>query len=78
MLTSTIPITVEQRIRQALRQKSATVDVDRLQITEENGRVTLRGVLRTPAEILLVERAAWATSGVYSVRNHLQTGYKLM
>jgi osmotically-inducible protein OsmY len=69
MLASTIPITVEQRIRQAVRQQSHTAEVERIRIIVEDGTVTLRGVLPTPEEISLVERAAWATCGVYSVKN---------
>jgi osmotically-inducible protein OsmY len=78
MHTSTAPVTIEQRIRQALRQKSATTEVERIQIIVDDGTVTLQGVLRTPEEITLVERAAWATCGVYAVRNQLRTGYKLV
>jgi osmotically-inducible protein OsmY len=78
MLTSAIPVTIEERIRQAMRQKSATREVERIQITVDDGTVTLQGVLRTPEEISLVERAAWSTSGVYSVKNHLRTGYNLV
>jgi osmotically-inducible protein OsmY len=78
MLTSTMPVTIEQKIRQALKQQSATPEVERIQITVDDGTVTLEGMLRTPEEIALVERAAWSTCGVYAVRNHLRTGYRLV
>ena len=64
------PFEVGQKIKDALR-RSAELDANRVTVEAANGRVTLKGTVRSWAERLDVERAAWAAPGVTQVDDRL-------
>lgn len=63
---------VKSRIRMALR-RDAELDAERVRVTVEMGKVTLRGVLKTSAEITVAEAAAWGAPGVEVVESYLRS-----
>lgn len=68
------PSVVKQQIEAALK-RSATVDAGRVNVeTLPNGRVVLRGTMRSWTERSDAERAAWATPGVAIVEDELAVG----
>ncbi|MHB1862796.1 MAG: BON domain-containing protein [Gemmatimonadaceae bacterium] len=64
---------VNQRIEQALK-RSAAVDADRITVDAKNGKVVLRGTVRSWAEREDAERAAWAAPGVSEVDDEIAVG----
>jgi osmotically-inducible protein OsmY len=64
------PLEVSERIREALR-RTAEVDAARVSVAAEEGRVTLRGTVRSWAERADAERAAWRAPGVVEVLDQI-------
>lgn len=63
---------VERKIRQALH-RDAELDAERIHVSVNGGKVTLRGMVRTAAEIATAESAVWAAPGVTEVESHLRS-----
>jgi osmotically-inducible protein OsmY len=70
------PREVEEKIREALT-RSAEIDAERIHVTVDGGKVILRGVVRTWAEVAAAESAAWAAHGVKEVESHLRSDDEL-
>ena len=64
---------VSQHIKDALR-RTAEVDANRVQVEAREGKVTLRGTVRSYAEMRDAERAAWSATGVTEVDDKLMIG----
>lgn len=64
---------ISQRIADALR-RAADLDAKRIEVEARDGRVTLRGTVRTRAERRDAERAAWSAPGVIDVIDHITIG----
>ena len=64
---------VSQKIKEAL-QRSATVDAGKIFVDSKDGKVVLKGTVRTWAERLDAENAAWAAPGVFSVEDKIAVG----
>jgi osmotically-inducible protein OsmY len=64
---------LRQRIADAMR-RSATIDASRISVEAHDGTVILRGTVRSWAERLDAERAAWGAPGVGTVEDHLSVG----
>lgn len=62
---------VKKKIKEALH-RSATVDSERIQIEMVGNKVLLKGKVRSYAEKMDAEYAAWALPGVESVKNELE------
>jgi osmotically-inducible protein OsmY len=67
---------VAKRIREALH-RAAEIDAERIHVSVDGGKVTLRGVVRTSAEIATAESATWAAPGVTEVESHLRSDDEL-
>ncbi len=65
---------VNQRIEDALK-RSAAIDADKITIEARDGRVVLRGTVRSWAEREDAERAAWAAPGVTEVDDELAVAF---
>jgi osmotically-inducible protein OsmY len=64
---------VSAKIRDALR-RNAEHDADRITVEAADGKVTLKGVVRSFAERSDAERAAWSAPGVMSVDDRIAIG----
>ena len=62
---------VSQAIAGALRRR-AKLDADRITVEAADGKVTLRGTVRSPSERRDAETAAWSARGVTHVGNRLE------
>ncbi len=65
---------VNQRIEEALK-RSAAFDADRITIEARDGKVVLRGTVRSWAEREDAERAAWAAPGVSEVEDEIAVAF---
>lgn len=65
---------VNQRIEGALK-RSAAIEADRISVEARNGKVTLRGTVRSWAEREDAERAAWAAPGVSEVDDEIAVAF---
>jgi osmotically-inducible protein OsmY len=64
------PFEVGNKIKDALR-RSAEMDANRITVQAAGGEVTLKGTVRSFAERVDAERAAWAAPGVTKVRDEI-------
>lgn len=64
---------VSNRIKDALR-RSAESDAERITVEAAEGKVTLKGTVRSWSERMDAERAAWAAPGVTQVEDHIAVG----
>jgi osmotically-inducible protein OsmY len=64
---------VSQKIKDALR-RSADVVADHITVETHDGAITLRGSVRSLAELRDAERAAWGAPGVTKVDDRLVVG----
>lgn len=65
------PGDVKNQIQKAL-ERSAQVDAQKISVEASDGKVVLRGDVRTWAEREDAERAAWAAPGVSGVQNEIR------
>ncbi|AEV98622.1 ornithine aminotransferase [Niastella koreensis] len=65
------PADIKQKIKSAFL-RSATFDSDRIQIDVDGSTVTLRGKVRSWAEMKEAEREAWLAPGVMKVKNEIE------
>ena len=68
--THVSPFDVSQKIKDALR-RNAELDAEHITVEAKDGAVTLRGSVRSYAERMDAERAAWAAPGVTRVDDHI-------
>jgi osmotically-inducible protein OsmY len=68
------PVPVEEAIGRAFR-RSAALDASKLDVSTEDGTVTISGQVRSWAEHDDAIAAAWAAPGVRQVRDHMTVGY---
>jgi osmotically-inducible protein OsmY len=69
-----IPVDVRNQIEQAFK-RNAQIDARRISIETDGGKVILRGIVRTWAELSEAEATAWAAPGVSEVENWLTVTY---
>ena len=68
--TTTSTYDVSKRIKAALHRRAES-DANGIQVQANDGRVTLKGSVRTAAERMDAELAAWAAPGVRSVEDRI-------
>ena len=68
--TSASPFQVSQNIKDALR-RTAEAEAEKITVESHNGRVTLKGSVRSWIERVDAERAAWAAPGVTAVDDQI-------
>jgi osmotically-inducible protein OsmY len=64
------PSEVKNKIEEALK-RSAETDARRINVEVQDGKIILRGTVRSWAEEEEAERAAWAAPGVRAVESHI-------
>ena len=64
------PTEVKSRIESAFR-RSAEIDAHQIKVEAKDGKVSLRGSVRSWSERQEAERTAWAAPGVTGVENHI-------
>ena len=67
------PMEVSSKIKDALRRK-AEADADRVTVETRDGKVTLRGTVRSFVEREDAENAAWSAPGVSEVEDRIVVG----
>jgi osmotically-inducible protein OsmY len=67
------PVEVGRKIKAALH-RSAELDASRIQVEAHDGRVTLKGTVRSWAERTDAERAAWSAPGVTAIDDQIVVG----
>ncbi len=65
---------VNQRIQDALK-RSAALDADKISVEAKDGKVVLRGTVRSWSEREDAERAAWASPGVTEVDDEIAVAF---
>jgi osmotically-inducible protein OsmY len=68
------PENVERRIKGAM-ERSARLDAESVEVTSENGTITLRGTVSSWADHDAAVAAAWAAPGVTRVKDHILVAY---
>jgi osmotically-inducible protein OsmY len=67
------PAEVSRKIKEAL-VRGAQFDADRIVVEAQEGKITLRGTVRSYAERKEAERAAWSAPGVTEVEDKIAIG----
>jgi osmotically-inducible protein OsmY len=65
------PIEVKDKIEAAFK-RSAILDLTRIAVKADGGKVILNGTVRSWTEYVDAERAAWAAPGVHEIKNLLR------
>ena len=65
------PTEVKEKIEAAFK-RSAILDLARIAVNTDGGKVTLTGTVRSWTEYVDAERSAWAAPGVHEVKNLLR------
>jgi osmotically-inducible protein OsmY len=67
------PLEIKRKIQSAL-MRSAQLDSNAIQVDSHEGKVVLRGKVRSWSERQEAQETAWAAPGVTSVTNHITVG----